>query len=942
MRIIFIFLSLFCFTDLLSQQFGGHPPAQRWKLLKTPEAFVLFPKGWDSTARRVAGLMREIRWATDSSATKLTKPVPILLQHQTTISNGYVALAPLRSEWYMTAPLNSFDLGSLPWPDQLGLHEQRHMQQYQRFNRGGARFFRWILGEQGQALANALTIPDWFFEGDAVYQETLLSRQGRGRMPSFYNGYRSVWEAGKNYSYQKLRNGSYRDYVPNHYQLGYLLVKQGEERYGPLFWKKVSADAAAMKGLFYPFQKAVKKHSGASFSTFRNAAIASSRELLIDSIVFAGKEPTVTDEENPVYTENGSLLFVRSGYRQIPAFYEKNTAGHERLVRVKDRSLDNYFSYAKGKLVYAAFQPAPRWSWKDYSTLQLLDLKTGKQQTITRKTKYFHPTLSPSGDTILTVELDASGQSRLHLLKPDGKLLQEIKNDSNYIYSFPAFYGKQVLTASRNKRGDMCIHRIDPVTGEHVALVPWTNHLIGYPKALGDSIIFTLSWNGLDKTMVLYNGLLASQADTLARKTGQYQPVVFKNEITTMVFTAMGYKLHTAPLQFVHWAPAEQVLQTPLFPQKNELNPAPLDNLLATIPPVADSVKPWAQTRQLFKFHSWTPWFQEPELSITAYSQNLLNSFQSQLTFTYNRNERFKKIGFSTVYGGLFPYLRAGAEYSFDRSGLFRNKLIRWNELELQGGLQLPLNLSKGRQISFLNTSADWVFNQPYFRQPEKDTLGNLAFSYLNYQLQYSIQSQQAKQHINPRWATAMRFQWRSAINRYSSRQWLGAVNQYLPGVSINHSLVLGAAFGGRDSLPGFRFSNNFPFARGFETVNTYRMQRIGLTYHLPLAYPDIGLGNIIYLLRIRAAGFFDWGQAKEQRIFKTTRWVDFRSTGLELNFDTRWWNQLPVSFGIRYAYLLDPDRMGGIGSHRWQFILPVNLIPSGAARLQAPRQLHF
>jgi hypothetical protein len=39
------------------------------------------------------------------------------------------------------------------------------------------------------------------------------------------------------------------------------------------------------------------------------------------------------------------------------------------------------------------------------------------------------------------------------------------------------------------------------------------------------------------------------------------------------------------------------------------------------------------------------------------------------------------------------------------------------------------------------------------------------------------------------------------------------------------------------------------------------------------------------------------------------------------------------VSFGIRFAYLLDPDRMGGMGSNRWQFILPVNLIPSGAAK---------
>ena len=42
-----------------------------------------------------------------------------------------------------------------------------------------------LFGENGRALANAAAIPDWFFEGDAVYNETLMSTQGRGRLPYF-------------------------------------------------------------------------------------------------------------------------------------------------------------------------------------------------------------------------------------------------------------------------------------------------------------------------------------------------------------------------------------------------------------------------------------------------------------------------------------------------------------------------------------------------------------------------------------------------------------------------------------------------------------------------------------------------------------------------------------------------------------------------------------
>nr|MCU0386898.1 hypothetical protein [Flavihumibacter sp.] len=307
MRGVLFILVGFLFFSADAQQFGGHPLSQRWQQIKSPRTQVIFPTGWDSTALRVASLMDKI----DSlAAFPLSRRVPVLLQHHTTQSNGYVALAPLRSEWYMTAPINGFELGSLNWPEQLALHEQRHFQQYLRFNRGGAKVFRFFLGQQGQALANALTIPDWFFEGDAVFQETLLSEQGRGRMPSFFNAWNALQEAGKQYSYQKLRNGSLRDFIPNHYQLGYLLLQYGQQQYGPTFWDKVSNDAAAMKGLFYPFQKAVNQYSGIRFKEFRKKAL----ELNQDT----GKFQPVINEENPVYTETGNLLYLRSSYAELP------------------------------------------------------------------------------------------------------------------------------------------------------------------------------------------------------------------------------------------------------------------------------------------------------------------------------------------------------------------------------------------------------------------------------------------------------------------------------------------------------------------------------------------------------------------------------------------------------------------------------------------------
>lgn len=944
MRLGLIFLLCFSTGWANGQQFGGHPPSQRWKQIKTPTGRIIFPVGWDSTAQRVASLMKAIHDTPDSSSFKLTRPVPVILQHRSTISNGYVALAPFRSEWYMTPPINPFTLGSLPWPDQLGIHEQRHMQQYQQYNRGGAKLFRWVLGEQGQALANALTVPDWFFEGDAVFQETFLSQQGRGRIPFFYNGYRSIWESDKNYSYQKLRNGSYRDYVPNHYQLGYLLVTEGYRAYGPEFWKKVTDDAAAMKGLFYPFQKAVKRYSGQSFAQFREKALAQSRIQLTDT-GFRANSPVrpVINEENPVYTETGELLFQRSSYSELPAFYLRRADGIERSIRVRDRSLDNYFSYARGKIVYASYRPATRWSWIDYSELQLLDITTSRQISITTRTRYFTPALSATGDSVVAVQLDAGGLSNLHILNTEGKLLQVIKNDSNYLYSFPAFNGKEILTASRNRKGEMTLQQVNIQTGEHQNLLPWSKHLFGYPTQVGDTILFTLSINGRERTVLYHNNQLAFVLEEeSASSSGLYQPTLFGHQLSTMQFTAGGYKLKQTGLTPVSWKPAHDFFADPIFANNPIVYAGKQGLLLEEYPIEHAAEKAYSKLRQFFRFHSWTPWFEEPEFSLTAHSQNLLNTFQSQVYGVYNRNEQFKQIGFSGIFGGWFPYVRGGVDYTFDRKDLYRNRVIRWNEMELQAGLQIPLNLSKGRQISYLSASSDIVFNQPSFRQPEKDSLGNLSYTYLDNSLQFSIQSQQARQHINPHWASSVRLQYRSAINRYSSQQWLAAGSQYFPGISQNHSLVLSWAIGGRDSLSGIRFSNNFPFARGYENFNVYRSQKWGLTYHFPIAYPDAGAWNILYLLRVRAAGFLDWAQAKDPKLFERTDWINFRSAGLECYFDTRWWNQLPVSFGIRYAYLLDQDLMGGFGRNRWQFILPINLIPTGVNKTKTNLPGHF
>jgi hypothetical protein len=99
-------------------------------------------------------------------------------------------------------------------------------------------------------------------------------------------------------------------------------------------------------------------------------------------------------------------------------------------------------------------------------------------------------------------------------------------------------------------------------------------------------------------------------------------------------------------------------------------------------------------------------------------------------------------------------------------------------------------------------------------------------------------------------------------------------------------------------------------------------MFKAGFNYHFKLFYPDRGFGNIVYLLRNRGNVFYDFTRATSLR---TGNSFDFNSVGAEVFFDTKWWNQQPVVFGIRYSRLLNND-IKLLNANQWSVIVPLSL----------------
>lgn len=914
-----------------AQQFGGNPATVKWQQINTDTVRIIFPMEYRSNAERIASIIHAMQKTQTSMVGSHLRKVNMVVQNQSLVSNGYVGLAPFRSELYVNPPQNAFSLGAVNWSDMLAVHEYRHIQQYNNYRKGLSRMASFVFGEQGQLIANALSVPDWFFEGDAVYNETRLTPQGRGALPSFLAAYQSLFKSGKQYSYQTLRNGSYRNYIPDHYALGYLLVAYGRKKYGDGIWQKITDEAVRFRPLFYPFQGALTKYTGVSFPGFVKDAMQfyqqqwqSTKQDSVSWLTLTGIHDLV-QYQYPYSDNQGGVLVMKSSNRALPAFYQVHADGSEHKIATRQISQDNYFSYNNGHIIFAAYQPDPRWGNRSFRSIVLLDIRNGREEILFKKSRLVSPDIAHNSREILAVEQLPDGYTRLLHLNRDGVIMDSISK-SETVFAYPKFSSddQSCFVTERNKEGQMSLVSYGlHGTKKQVTVFPASNRIIGFPQVQGDTLLFTTTFEGRDEIWALIDSLPVKGPFRLASyPTGLYQGTLLPgNNLVAAVFTADGYRLGRFQPQWQRVA------------LKNELQDLYVGNLYddqthAFVAEKSDRTFPvnaYRKSFQLFNFHSYRPYYNHPEYSFTVYGENVLNTLQSQLDYTYNTNEQSHKAGFTGIYGGSYLQPFMSVDQTWHRSAFFRNDtIVHWNEWKAGAGLQLPLNLTDGLHYRNLTLSGSWNEKKINWTGIGAKFLPDRSFTYQETRLTYSSQIRKTIQQIYPHWATAIFIKYRSILNTYTAHQFLASGSLYLPGMAANHSLVINAAFHTRDTLQQYLFSNDFPFSRGYNGVDFPSMWKWGINYHFPLAYPDWGFGNLVYFLRIRANVFYDETTGKSRR---TGISYPFRTIGTELFFDTRWWNQQPVTWGIRYSRLLDNAFSGISQPNVWELILPVNLI---------------
>ena len=377
----------------------GSDPPQKWSAIRTPDVRMIYPDTVAGIARRTLFYIRSVRPDIGYGFRHGPMRIPFVMHPENFQSNGLVMYLPKRVE-FLTSP--AVDSYSMPWYKQLVAHEYRHAVQYNNLDRGVIRALSYVLGQQGSTIG-LLCMPIWAMEGDAVMSETMHSSFGRGLQPSFSMAYRAMGSVGRDRrNIDRWFCGSYRDYIPDHYELGYQICSYAWERYGENIWDKV-----AWYGSRNPYVLATTRVALGKF--YKTNVIKLFRETFDelerywDSLPETGDSAvplTALPEKNhttyqwPLPLGDTAVVALKTDLDRVSRFVviDRRTGGertvcHTGLVSTRP-------SMADGRVWWTEYRRSTLFEQRVNSQLCYMDLADGVPRTAERQRNTLYPTAS--------------------------------------------------------------------------------------------------------------------------------------------------------------------------------------------------------------------------------------------------------------------------------------------------------------------------------------------------------------------------------------------------------------------------------------------------------------------------------------------------------------------------------------------------------------------
>ncbi len=939
----------------------NNPPSVKWSQVMTPNFRVLYSAGFEDQAQRVANSLERVRETGAKSLGSTPRRMTFILQNQSAVSNGFVSILPRRSEFYGMPTQDYNFAGTNDWLDMLTVHEYRHVVQYKHATRGFNKAIYYLFGSISLAGMSQAAAPPWFWEGDAVVTETALTPSGRGKIPNFSLLMKTNLLEGRRFNYHKLVLGSYRHNIPDEYRFGYHMVSYLRRRTNdPAIWGKVTARSWNVPFIPFAFSNAIKKEAGLYvtdlYAEMADQLTAEWRQQLEDieltPFVRVNRRRTraYTDYMYPQALADGNVLAMKRGIGDIQQFVLLK-GGEEKIFTPGIVNNTGMLSAEGDIVVWNEYGFDPRWRVLNYSQVKAFNLSTRKKKRIgPRHARYASAAVTRKGDKVVTVETDTRYHTRVVVLRTaDGSVIRKYDNERNDFYSMPRWSDNGLTIAVvKTVDGQKTISLIDAESGSFRDVLPLSEENVGYPVLHGDYLLFNSPVSGIDNIYAVDLRNLQRFQVTSSR-LGAYNPSVSEDGATMYYNDQSKDGMDVVSVSFDPSAWKPHVAERRPAPHYQHLVQQESDpDVFGDVPDTRYPQAPYRKASGIINPYNWG-FAVENDLtraSIGLISRDILSTTTLNLGYHFDLQERTGALRGQVSYQGWYPIIDVSASYATrsvnEGSARFYDTLanpvtselkdvvFKWKEKNVQAGVRLPLLTTSSKyhgsvvvgnaigltQVSGFTNSIDgggrFIPSGDKGLYPFFDYVGNGQIVYNHFSASAFRLLKQSHRDINSRWGQLLEVNYFDTPFGGDLRgQLIAAFGQlYFPGLARHHSLWgYGAYQHTRFELAAdnYTFRNRIPVPRGHSVSRFEDFYTLSANYTLPLWYPDIALGPLLNIQRLRANVFFDYGYGQGPDFFFQTGY-DYVSVGAEARLDMnimRFFPQFDV--GVRFSKGLRP-----------------------------------
>ena len=910
---------------------GQDPASLKWLQIKTDHFRVIFPDDFGVEATRYARLLEESYRQLSVLYPAVRTKIPVIIHNHSMQSNGYVSWAPRRMELF---PLPGQDNLPMHPARQLTVHETAHVLQLGSLNgKGLGRALTWIIGEQAVGIA-AVEVPNWAFEGDAVWAETATGLSGRGRSNVFIRGARALTDKpGGIWGYDKMLSGSYRDFTPDHYVFGYLMMNRLREA-DPDAWNTLTSRISPGWHL-NPVNAGIREAAGLTKKSLYDSTFASLERLWNNSLpegtrdythLTDGRKRDYVSHLSPYRLTDGRIITIRTSLSEPSRFVITDPAtGREMNLTTTGYVYPYIFSFSDSSVVWSEQHPDIRWDNRDYSVIKRLDLAGGGITQLTFRSRFTAPDLSPDGRTVVAVSttpgmlcslvfLDArSGEVLMNVVPPDNLMLQRPAWSSD---------GREVTVVTLNDKGEG-IRSYSPTGKRWTVLMEEGITDIVQAKTNNDTLFYLAQGDGSDNIYRIAGGGPAERIT--GSRFGVSGFSVSGGEILFSDYTAGGFRIASEKTSATA-GPAGTGGHEIIPPVAPAVTPQ--DEVTEAQPVIPAPVR-YRKMAHLFNIHSWFPFYADiDELKsdpttvrpgLTLMSQNHLSTLTATAGYEYSYGEHFIHSGIT--WKGWHPVINAGITWGGEQlvtrdtsQGTAPSDLGR--DLQISVDVYDQLWFAHGRFRQMIMPALYVSYRNRYIFIPDENRFDRDIVTVTG-RLYFSNTFRTAYRDINPRWGQVIDLRltgtpWDTEL--YNSRRYARAT-LFFPGIMPNHSLAARAGWENQAPARKLIYRNSIPWPRGLrDELIAEKLFSFSADYTMPLLYPDLAAGSLFYLKRIRGTLFWDFARGEKINDYSNRSFnagtAKYSSYGSELMADF-YLMRFPfeMSAGVRGGYIPGEER---------------------------------